>query len=67
MTPKIYYNDVKFRLRSTRSIKDLILKVIRSEGKRTGDLSFIFTGRDKMLALNVEFLGHDYHTDVITF
>lgn len=67
MEPKIYYNNVKFRLGKTKGIKDWIKKVIRSEGKQPGDLSFIFSGKEEMLEMNIEFLGHDYHTDVITF
>lgn len=67
MEPRIYYNNVKFRLGKTKGIKDWIKKVIRSEGKQPGDLSFIFCGRKEMLDMNIEFLGHDYHTDVITF
>ncbi len=65
--PKIYYNDVKFRLGKTRDIKEIIEKVIRLEGRKTGDLFFIFTGDEGILEINREFLNHDYETDVITF
>jgi rRNA maturation RNase YbeY len=45
----------------------LIEKVIRSEKKRAGDLSFIITTDKVILGINREFLGHDYFTDVIAF
>lgn len=67
MEPKIYYNNVKFRLKKTGEIKNWIKKVIRSEGKEPGDLSFIFADEENMLKMNIKYLGHDYNTDVITF
>ena len=36
-------------------------------GFTIGELSYIFCSDDKELAVNREFLGHDYYTDVITF
>lgn len=65
--PKIYYKDVKFRLRKTKEIKDWIIKVIRSEGMEPGDLSFIFISDAEIKEINKEFLKHNYNTDVIAF
>ena len=64
---KIYYKDVKFRLRKTKEIKNWIVQVIRSEGKEPGDLSFIFVADNYIKKINREFLNHDYYTDVIAF
>lgn len=64
---KIYYRDVKFRLGKTKDIKQWIGEVIRAEGKKPGDLSFIFVGDSEILEINREFLEHDYYTDVIAF
>lgn len=36
-------------------------------GFRVGELTYIFCTDEKELAVNREFLGHDYYTDVITF
>ena len=36
-------------------------------GFTIGELTYIFCSDDKELAVNREFLGHDYYTDVITF
>lgn len=65
--PKIYYKDVKFRLRKTKDIKDWIVQVIRSEEKEPGDLSFIFASDKYIREMNMEFLQHNYDTDVIAF
>ena len=67
MEPKIYYKDVKFRLRKTKEIKNWIIQVIRSENKEPGDLYFIFTPDNYMIEINREFLKRDYYTDVIAF
>ncbi|MDT8400505.1 MAG: rRNA maturation RNase YbeY [Bacteroidales bacterium] len=67
MVAKIYYRNVKFRLGKTKDIKNWIVQVIRSEGKRTGDLNFFFLSDEDLRVINNEFLNHDYYTDVITF
>ena len=65
--PKIYYKDVKFRLRKTKDLKDWIIKVIRSEAMEPGDLSFIFVSDEEIRDINREFLKHNFTTDVIAF
>ncbi len=67
MAIKIYYRDVKFRLGRTRDIKQWIGEVIRTEGRKPGDLAFIFVDDNEILEINREFLEHDYFTDVIAF
>lgn len=40
---------------------------IKDEGFRVGDINFIFCSEQEILRINTEYLGHNYHTDVITF
>jgi rRNA maturation RNase YbeY len=39
----------------------------REKSKRRGEVSVVFTTRAALRAINRQYLGHDYDTDVITF
>ena len=41
--------------------------VAASHGRILGDLGYIFCDDEKILAVNRQFLQHDYYTDIITF
>ena len=44
-----------------------IRAVAAQYGFAVGDLNYIFCDDEKILAVNREFLQHDYYTDIITF
>ena len=67
MKIRIYYEDIKYRLRDSGKVIKLIEKVIGKEKVISGDLNFIFTTDMKLLSINKEFLKHNYFTDVIAF
>jgi rRNA maturation RNase YbeY len=50
-----------------RKISAWVKATIASEGFRTGDVAFVFCPPQYHLEMNMQYLGHDYHTDVITF
>ncbi|MCD6660989.1 MAG: rRNA maturation RNase YbeY [Lentimicrobium sp.] len=62
-----YSEDVPFRLSDIRIKRQWLEKVIESEGKIAGEISYIFCSDDYLYKMNVQYLNHDTLTDVITF
>lgn len=50
-----------------RKVGRWIRAVAADYGFSVGNITYIFCSDERELAVNREFLGHDYYTDVITF
>ena len=50
-----------------RKVTRWIRSVAAYYGFGVGNINYIFCSDERELAVNREFLGHDYYTDVITF
>lgn len=48
-------------------IDEWLPRVAAAHGKQIGTLTYILTDDEGILAINREFLQHDYYTDIITF
>lgn len=64
---ELFYEDIKpLKLRKT-PIRKYIKLLINSELKETGDISVIFCSDKYLLDVNIQYLNHNYYTDIITF
>ena len=67
MAVKYYTDGTGFRLPAKGRTAQWIRRAIEGEGRRPGAVNFIFCSSGRHLAMNRDFLGHDWPTDVITF
>jgi len=60
--------NIKMPRLDRKAVRAWIIEVAASyEGRKVGNLNYIFCNDDRILEVNKEFLGHDYYTDIITF
>ena len=63
-----YYNDsTTYRLLKKRRVADWLRTVAKAEGYTLGDVTYIFCSSAVHRQMNIDYIGHDYFTDVITF
>lgn len=65
----ISYQTINVRMPKIprRQTSAWIRQVAASFGKKVGEIAYIFCDDAKILEVNVQYLGHDYFTDIITF
>ena len=59
--------ETEFTLENEEAISSWISNVIKSEGKKEGEINYIFCDDEYLLQINKEHLNHDYYTDIISF
>ena len=59
--------DVKIPKIPRRKISNWTKAIAAKFQKRVGDIAYIFCSDDKILALNKDYLCHNFYTDIITF
>ena len=67
MAISYYAEEVGFPAIKKRETSEWIRRVAEKHGKKCGDIAYIFCSDEKILAVNREYLQHDYYTDIITF
>lgn len=68
MDISFYTDSCNYRLPQKRLIRRWLREVAQQEGGYTiGEISYVFCSAERHRAMNIEFLGHDYFTDIITF
>ena len=67
MKIKFFFNDTLISLSNRVKLKQQLSDIFSDEGKSLSSLSYIFCTDKYLHAINLEFLGHDDYTDIITF
>ena len=63
-----FYNEgTDYMPKGRVKLNQWIRQTIHNEGFRVGEIGYIFCSSDYHIDINRQYLGHDYHTDVITF
>ncbi|MBR5492987.1 MAG: rRNA maturation RNase YbeY [Alistipes sp.] len=63
-----YYNDsTTYRLREKRKVAAWLKMVAEQEAYTLGDVTYIFCSSEVHRKMNIDYIGHDYFTDIITF
>ena len=63
----LFHSECDFTLSKQDARSRWIINSIINEGKRAGELCFIFCTDEYLLEKNIQFLEHDTYTDIITF
>ena len=61
------FEDVVFELPDELKLTAWLTSIAEQEDKPMRELNFIFCSDEHLRGINVEYLDHDYFTDVITF
>lgn len=67
MAISYFHDGCAYKFTQRRLINRWLREVAESEGYKLTDLGVIFCSAERLLAMNKEFLQHDYFTDIITF
>jgi rRNA maturation RNase YbeY len=62
-----FYYESKFKLENEEEYTNWIIRVIESEDKKLGELSYVFCSDDFLYELNKKYLEHSTFTDIISF
>lgn len=62
-----FYEVSGFTLKDRGKLKSFLEKTFRKEGRPLESLNYIFVSDKRLLAINRDYLQHDYYTDIISF
>jgi probable rRNA maturation factor len=68
ISPTIRFHFLKkISLPNRQIVKTTLITLFKKEGKKLGELQYIFVSDARLLEINQQFLQHDFYTDIITF
>lgn len=62
-----YTENIKMPAINKSRVKEWLKEVAAFYNREIGALNYIFCGDDRIIEVNIQFLGHNYYTDIITF
>jgi rRNA maturation RNase YbeY len=62
-----FEEDIRVPLDNKRALKFWLQSVAKQEGKRMGELNYVFCSDQYLLEMNQQYLNHNTLTDIITF
>lgn len=66
--PIIQFNFLEsIALKDRRKLRLFLTRLFKKEGRSLAELQYIFCSDAYLLAINRQYLDHDYYTDIITF
>lgn len=65
--PVHFHFERQFSLSGRRGLKAFIAGIFKTEKVRLGSVHYIFCADEFLLQMNIQYLGHNYFTDIITF
>lgn len=67
MAVHYHTDDCSYRLPQKRLTTVWLRQVAAEEGYTLTEVNYIFCSAARLLEMNLQYLGHDYYTDIITF
>jgi len=67
MAIQFFFEDVDNHKLSKNSIKSWIKSCVLRYEMKVGDINFIYCSDEYLKNINIQYLKHDYYTDIITF
>ena len=67
MPIRFHSEGIDFKPSGKQKLTSWITDTIKSEGRKTGEITFIFCDDEYLLRLNKDFLNHHTLTDILTF
>ena len=64
---RYFTEDIQFVLKNKQANNRWLKMVAGSEVRTIGDVNIIFCSDNRILDVNMQYLQHDYFTDIITF
>lgn len=64
---EFFFEDVDFELPEKERLSEWLQSAAAAEGKPVFEVNYIFCSDEYLRGINVEYLDHDYYTDIITF